>query len=118
MSQLLEIITKTLSDKQAEKITIIDMRSVNPYSDYYVVCTARNSRHAATLADYVEEAAAKAGYPARVTEGDRNSDWILADLNEVVVHIFTEEARSRYRLEALWADMPQQTIEVNNVASI
>jgi ribosome-associated protein len=110
MSELLDIVTKTLSDKQAENMTVIDMHAVNPFADYFVICTAKNTRHAGTLADYIKEEAEKNGYELRTVEGDRNSSWILADFDEVVVHIFTAEARKQYRLESLWADQPQESI--------
>lgn len=113
MSELLNIVCNTLDEKQAEDIVTIDMRSVNPYSDYYVVCTAKNVRHATSLCDFCKEEAEKNGYMVRLTEGDRESTWILLDLNEVVVHIFTSEARDFYRLERLWADLPQQQYTEN-----
>lgn len=107
MEDLLTLVEKTLDEKQAAHITVIDMRKVSPFSDYYVICTARNVRHANALCDFVEQAVSEKGYEIRTKEGDKNSTWILLDLNEVVVHIFTEETRSQYRLEALWADQPQ-----------
>ena len=63
--------------------------------------------------DFCKEEAVKNGYMVRVTEGDRESSWILLDLNEVVIHIFTSEARDFYRLERLWADLPQQQYTEN-----
>lgn len=111
MSELLNLTEKTLSEKLASDITVIDMRAVNPYTDYFVICTASNVRQAAALADYVEDAAEKNGYSVRTKEGTSGSTWVLMDLGEVVVHIFTEEARKQYRLEALWADQPQSVYE-------
>lgn len=111
MSELLDLVVKTLSDKQAENMVSIDMKAVNPFTDYFVICTAKNVRHAATLADYVNEEAEKHGFSVRTVEGDRNSTWILADMREVVVHIFTEEARAQYRLDALWGDQPMTHYE-------
>ena len=111
MSELLDLVVHTLSEKQGENIVSIDMRAVNPFTDYFVIATAKNVRHAGTLADYVNEAAEKAGYSVRTVEGDKNSTWILADIREVVVHIFTEEARAQYRLDALWGDQPQTHYE-------
>ncbi len=111
MSELLDLVVNTLSDKQAQDIVAIDMSAVNPFTDYFVICTSKNVRHGGTLADYVNEAAEKAGFEVRTVEGDRNSTWILADLHEVVVHILTEETRKQYRIEALWADQPQTHYE-------
>lgn len=118
MSELLDIITNTLADKQAEDLVVIDMHAVNPFTDYFVICTAKNQRHASTLADYIEEAVEKKGYSLRVKEGDANSSWILADFEEVTVHIFTPEGRKQYRLESLWADQPQTILSSPILANI
>lgn len=107
MSELLDITTKVLSDKLAKDITVIDMTAVNPYTDYFVICTANNVRQASALADYVEEEAEKHGFAVRMKEGTGGSTWVLIDLGEIVVHVFTQETRDLYRLEALWADQPQ-----------
>lgn len=109
MSELLDIVLNTLDEKQAKDIVTIDMRSTNPFTDYFVVCTARNVRHASSLAEFLEQEAEKNGYDVRIREGERESTWILLDLNEVVIHIFTEETRKQYRLESLWADLPQSS---------
>ncbi len=106
MSELLELVEKKISEKLGENITVIDLRNVNPFTDYFVITTARNVRHASSLADDVIEEAEKNGWPLRTREGDEGSTWVLVDLNEVIVHIFTEEARNQYKLEKLWADQP------------
>ncbi len=113
MSELLKLVTDTLDEKLAEDITVIDMRNASPFMDYFVICTARNVRHAQSLAEFTEQAAAKAGYDVRIREGEKDSTWVLLDLHEIVVHIFTQETRRQYRLEALWADQPQEQISVH-----
>ena len=112
MSELLEIVEKTLDDKLGENIVCIDMRNASPFTDYFVVATAKNLRHAQSLAEFVEEEAFKHGYDVRVREGEKESPWVLVDLSEVVVHIFLQEARDMYRLEALWADQPQTNYQL------
>ena len=111
MSELLDIVLKTLDEKLGEDIVTIDMSAVSPFTDYFVIATARNVRHAQSLAEFVEQEAAKYGYDVRVREGEKDSTWVLVDLNEVIVHIFTDETRKTYRLEALWADQPQTRLE-------
>jgi len=106
MSTLLETVIHTLDEKLAEDIVTIDMSEVNPFTDYFVICTARNIRHSQSLAEFLEKAAYENGYEIRAVEGEKDSTWILVDLFDVVVHIFTEEARKTYRLESLWADRP------------
>ena len=116
MSELLDIVVKTLDEKLGEDIVTIDMTAVSPFTDYFVIATARNVRHAQSLAEFVEQEAAKHGYYVRVREGEKDSTWVLVDLNEVIVHIFTEETRNTYRLEALWADQPQTRLEQKQAA--
>ncbi|MEE1333909.1 MAG: ribosome silencing factor [Erysipelotrichaceae bacterium] len=111
MSELLDLTIKTLSDKLAKDIVTVDMRAVSPYTDAFVISTAANVRQANALADYVQDAAEKQGYEVKSREGTSGSTWVLLDLGEVVVHIFTEETRKQYRLEELWADQPQQRYE-------
>jgi ribosome-associated protein len=106
MAELLDLTIAKLKEKLAEDITVIDMASVNPFTDYFVIATARNVRHAASLADDVIEEAEKNGFQLRTREGAEGSTWILADLNDIVVHIFTAEARDQYKLENLWGDLP------------
>lgn len=111
MSELLDLTVKTLSDKLAKDIVTVDMRAVSPYTDAFVIATAANVRQANALADYAQDAAEKQGYEVKSREGTSGSTWVLLDLGEVVVHIFTEETRKQYRLEELWADQPQQHYE-------
>ena len=111
MSELLDLTIKTLSDKLAKDIVTVDMRAVSPYTDAFVIATAANVRQANALADYAQDAAEKQGYEVKSREGTSGSTWVLLDLGEVVVHIFTEETRKQYRLEELWADQPQQRYE-------
>ncbi len=106
MAELLEIAEKKLEEKLAEDITVIDMRDVNPFTDYFVIATARNPRHASGLAEDVIKACEEAGYTLRTREGSDGSTWILVDFNEIIIHIFTDEARSLYKLENLWGDLP------------
>ena len=108
MSELLDIVLKTLDEKLGEDIVTIDMSGASAFCDYFVVVTARNVRHAQSLAEFTEQAAAKAGYDVRVREGERDSTWVLVDLHDVIVHIFTDETRKTYRLESLWGDQPQK----------
>ena len=110
MSELLNLVRHTLEEKLAENIVTIDIRNVNAYTDYYVICTAKKPRHANSLVEFVEKEVTKNGFDVRLREGERESTWVLIDINEVVVHIFTEDARNTYRLEALWADQPQETL--------
>lgn len=101
---LLELITKTLDDKKAEHISVLDFRSISADYDYFVLADADNPRLAASLSDYVVEAALLAGYTLHHIEESADADWILIDLHDVIVHIFLREGRSHYNLDKLWQD--------------
>ncbi|MCR4951180.1 MAG: ribosome silencing factor [Solobacterium sp.] len=109
MSDLLNTVLHVLDEKLGEDIVVIDMSKASPFTDYFVITTARNIRHAQSLAEAVEQEASKYGYSVRLREGEKDSTWVLVDLHEVIVHIFTADTRKMYRLEALWADQPQSS---------
>jgi ribosome-associated protein len=83
------------------------MRPVCSYTDYFVICTGQNPRQTKAIYDEVHERLKHEdrALPANV-EGVRESRWILADYLDVVLHVFTPEARGYYRLEELWGDVP------------
>jgi ribosome-associated protein len=83
------------------------MRPVCSYTDYFVICTGQNTRQTKAIYDAVREEMKKAErLTPRTVAGERESSWILADYLDVVLHVFTPEAREYYRLEELWGDVP------------
>lgn len=83
------------------------MRPVCAYTDYFVICTGQNSRQTKAIYDEVHDRLkAENGILPKNTDGERQATWILADYLDVVLHIFTPETRSHYRLEELWSDVP------------
>lgn len=106
----LECIVRAMNDKLATNIVAIDMRETSPLFDYFVLCTGSNQRLLNAIKDNVEEQCELNGYEVKAIEGLRNSQWILMDLGDIVVHIFEGEARDNYNLEKLWGDMPRVDI--------
>lgn len=106
MDRLLNAVLQELDKKLAENIKIIDFNNVSPFNDYFVVCTARNIRHALSLIRDIKDVAGKNGFEIKAVEGDESSDWLLVDLYSIVIHIFVGESRSVYQLEKLWGDLP------------
>ena len=83
------------------------MRPVCTYTDYFVVCTGQNARQAKGIYEEVHDGLkAEAGLLPKNVDGAREASWILADYLDVVLHVFTPEARAFYRLEELWSDVP------------
>jgi ribosome-associated protein len=97
-------------------VLILDMRPVCSYTDYFVVCTGNNARQAKAIYDEVREGLKREErLIPRHVHGEREASWILADYLDVVLHVFTPEARAYYRLEELWGDVP--SVEVAATAS-
>ena len=108
-SDLVQRIAQTLSDKLAEDIVILDMREVVSYTDHFVIASGRNPRQTQAIAEEIQQQLKRDGLVARRIEGMRQGDWILLDYLDVVVHVFTPEARAYYRLEALWGQVPSES---------
>jgi ribosome-associated protein len=100
--------------KAASEIVVLDMRALVAYTDFLAICTARNERQARAIADEVklrlkqESALLPAGSDAAEAAG-----WIVLDYLDCVLHVFTEEARERYRLEELWREAPRLEIQAS-----
>jgi ribosome-associated protein len=96
-------------EKLARDVVILSMGPVCSYTDYFVVCTGTNPRHAKAIWDEVHEQLKKESrLLPRSAAGESESTWIVADYLDVVLHVFTPETRDFYRLEDLWSDVPQE----------
>jgi ribosome-associated protein len=110
---LAERIAAIASDKKAIDIRVIDLRGIVSYTDFFVICSGNTERQAKAVHDGIYEELKNHSderiLPRR-TEGDREARWILLDYWDVVVHIFTPEAREYYRLENLWGEAPARSV--------
>ena len=85
------------------------MRGLVAYTDYLLVCTGQTPRQTKAIAEEIRHQLKNVhGAMARKIEGQREGEWILIDLLDVVAHVFTPEARDFYRLDRLWREAPQQ----------
>jgi ribosome-associated protein len=101
-------VAELADSKQASEILALDMRSLVSYTDFLVICTARNERQAGAITDEVSKRLKRdARLLPRQIEGVGAAGWILLDYLDCVLHVFTPEARDRYRLEQLWEDAPR-----------
>jgi ribosome-associated protein len=99
-------------EKLAKDVVILDMQGVCSYTDFFVVCTGANVRQTKGIADEVHFRLKKDdGLLPRSVEGELEATWIIADYVDVVLHVFTPEARDFYRLEELWSDVPHEAPE-------
>jgi ribosome-associated protein len=98
---------EALLEKKAENVLILDVRGLSAVTDYYVVATGNNPPHLKALIDMLEEHLAQKGVVSFRVAGTPESEWIVADYVDAVVHIFSPAAREYYNLERLWADAPR-----------
>ena len=103
-------------EKLAKDVVILDMRPVCTYTDYFVLCSGQNPRQAKAIWNEVHERLKhdERALPQTV-EGANEARWIVADYLDVVLHVFTPDAREYYALEELWGDVP--SIEVASVTA-
>ncbi len=95
---------KALDGKKGLDIKIIKITDISSIADYFVIATGTSGTHVKALADEVEFRLDQAGLSVSAVEGQRNDTWILLDYIDVVVHVFSEDAREYYSLDRLWED--------------
>ena len=105
-------IAEAALDKKATRIEIIDVRDKVDYTDYVVVMSGRSDRQVAAIAGGVEEdLKRKHGARCSGVEGLPQGNWVLLDFGDVVVHVFHQDTRGYYDLEALWLDADRVEFE-------
>ena len=88
------------------------MRPVCTYTDFFVICTGQNPRQTKAIWDEVHERLKHDDrLLPRSVAGEREATWIVADYLDVVLHVFTPDARDFYRLDDLWGDVPHEDVE-------
>ena len=95
---------------------ILDMRPVCTFTDFFVIATGRNARQTVAIWDEVHGTMKQQhALLPRSVDGTQEGTWILADYLDVVLHVFTPDARGFYKLEELWSDVPE--VELETVAA-
>ena len=102
---------RAAADMFGRDVTIIDLKGLISYTDYFVVASAETERQTRRIADEVLEKMREEGYRPTGRRHDEGSAWISLDFLDVIVHVLTEEARDYYRLESLWRAAPQEKPE-------
>ena len=108
---LAERIAEIASDRKALDIRLVDLRGLVAYTDTLVVCSGNTERQTNAIHDAIHvRMKDDHGLLPRRVEGEREARWILMDYLDCVVHLFTPEARSFYRLEQLWGEAPARSV--------
>ena len=108
---LVRVLAGIADDKLGEDIVALDVRELVSYTDFLLVCTARNERQAKAIHDevYARLKHEHERLPAAV-EGATEARWVLMDYLDCVLHVFIPELRERYRLEVLWGEAPKLSL--------
>lgn len=102
--ELVKVAYKSLDDKQAVDIKVLDIRDVTVMADYFIIAHGNNPNHVKALIDNADEALSKEGFVIKHAEGLNSPNWILLDYGDVIIHIFGKDDRLFYDLERLWSD--------------
>lgn len=103
----LKVVHEALLDVKAKDILELDVSKISNVADAIVIASGTSTRHVKALADNVAEEARKAGFRPIGVEGERDAEWILIDLDLIVVHVMLPTARKFYDLESLWRTTPE-----------
>lgn len=102
-AELVSFIQDKIDDMKGRDIVTLDVRGKSSVTEFMIVCSGTSNRHTKSIADYVAAEAKKAGIAALGIEGQASGEWVLLDLDDVVVHVMLEDSRNFYQLEKLWS---------------
>lgn len=101
-SEVSKVVEGALDEMKAVQVKVLDVRKLTDIADTLIIASGNSDRHVRSIADRVLEHAKKAGFRPTGVEGQRDGEWVLVDLQDVVVHIMLPRVREIYRLENLW----------------
>jgi len=99
---LAHLVIEILEEKKAEDIILMDLKEVADFTDYFIICNGTSDRMLNSLADAVSEKVKEDYKIIAKREGDPSEGWLLVDLGDIVIHLFSPELREYYQLEKLW----------------
>lgn len=108
--KLCDLVVDALEEVKARDIVRLDVREMTTVTDYMVVASGTSNRHVKALADAVAEKARAAGQRPVGIEGEEGSEWVLLDLQDVLVHVMLPRVREFYKLEKLWMMRPAKDL--------
>ena len=104
---LVKTAVAALEDMKAVDIKVLDVRDVTDVADCMIIASGNSDRHVKSIADRVVERAKQAGFRPFGMEGEQGGEWVLVDLNDVIVHVMQARVREFYALESLWDVVPK-----------
>ena len=111
LAQKAGLIVKSALDKQAYGAAVLDVSRLCSYTDRIIIVHGTSTRQVQAIAQNVRETLKKAGEVPLGFEGERDSQWLVVDFGDIVVHVFHEPMRTFYDLEGIWADAARAQVE-------
>jgi ribosome-associated protein len=105
---LTRIAVAALADMKAVNVKVLDVRKLTDVTDTMIVATGNSDRHVKSIADRLIERCKAAGHRAYGVEGQREGEWVLVDLQDLIVHVMLPRIREFYGLEKLWDLRPMR----------
>jgi len=96
------VVIDALADMKALEVKVLDVRGLTDIADFMVIASGTSDRHVRSVAQRVVERTKEAGFRPHGVEGQQDSDWVLIDLSEMIVHVMLPRVREFYGLEKLW----------------
>jgi ribosome-associated protein len=108
-----KIAAAAASDKKAQNLVVLDLRTLASFTEYFVICNGNNQRQVQAISNAIEEQLREAGKRPLHIEGYSNAEWILLDYGDFIVHVFGDSARRFYDLERLWRDAKRVEVSIS-----
>lgn len=106
--KLAQLCRELADNKKAEDIVVLDVRKLSSITDYFVICTGTSEPHLRAIVDEIEDKLEKdENLSPRGTDGTFQTNWVVLDYFDVIVHVMRGDARELYKLEDLWGDAPR-----------
>lgn len=109
---LKDLVVAAVEDRKGVDVVVLDVAAVTDVTDHMIIVGGTSNRHVKSIVDHVLETAKSHGVIVLGTEGREQSDWVLLDMADVVVHVMRADARAFYDLERLWEGTTDSNIEL------